>query len=81
MERFKTKTELVDPELFALLSSKATNNITTYSLDELQHEVRDKLGGGDNERSRLIECLGVVFNVTSLPHQRGQSSGKEKQMF
>lgn len=46
----------------------------TYSLDKLQHEVRDKLGCGDNERPWLIERLGVVFNITNFPHQRGQSS-------
>lgn len=38
------------------------------SLDELQHEVRDKLCGGDDEGAGLVEGLGVVFNVTNLPH-------------
>lgn len=48
-----------------------------YSLNELQNEVRDELGRSDDERSGLIERLGVVFDVTNLPHQRGQSSEKE----
>lgn len=45
-----------------------------YSLSELQHEVGDKLGRSDDEGSRLIERLGVVFDVPDLPHQRGQPS-------
>lgn len=44
-----------------------------HSLNELQHEVRDKLRGSDDEGSRLIEGLGIVFNVTNLPHERRQS--------
>lgn len=48
-----------------------------YSLNKLQNEVRDELGRSDDERSGLIERLGVVFDVTNLPHQRGQSSEKE----
>lgn len=44
-----------------------------YSLDELQHEVRDKLGRGDNEGPGLVERLGVVFNIANFPHQGGQA--------
>ena len=53
------------------------NTGSWYSLNKLQNEVRDELGRSDDERSGLVERLGVVFDVTNLPHQRGQTSEKE----
>lgn len=47
---------------------------TPYSLNELQHEVGDKLGRGDDEGARLVKRLRVVLHVTNFPHQRRQSS-------
>lgn len=54
--------------LSSVSAYESKNDNTADSLDELQHEVRDKLCGGDDERSGLVEGLGVVFNVTNLPH-------------
>lgn len=51
------------------------------SLNELQHEVRDKLGGGDDEWPRLVERLGVVFYVANLPHQRGEPPERKTQLL
>lgn len=51
-----------------MLTDESLKDDAGDSLDELQHEVRDKLCSGDDERAGLIEGLGVVFNVTNLPH-------------
>lgn len=55
-------------KLSSVLTDESKKDDAGDSLDELQHEVRDKLCSGDDERAGLIEGLGVVFNVTHLPH-------------
>ena len=61
----------------AVMGMTVHTHTHTHVLDEVQHDVGDKLGRRDDEGSRLVEGLGIVFNVTYLPHQRGHASGDD----